>query len=471
MNINLYNLQPKQQEFANMFCKFRLFGGAKGWWKSYTMRAEAVRQCLSAPMVRWLVLRRTSPEIRENMVVPMMRELPNENTGFYKMNWSDWIMTFFNWSTIRFSYCRNMKDVLNYQGLEYDFICIEELTHWNEDEWKILMWCLRTSRKGIIPNFFGSTNPWWIGHHWVKRVFVDRNFTDDEDPSQFWFVPAFVWDNKILLETQPDYVKGLQSLPEKIKKAYLEGDWNVFDGQYFPEFRTALHVISPILPEGNVRKRIICLDYWYSAPSAVYWLALMTDWRIFCYRELYITQKTYFQLALQIKAMTKASEKIDAMVVDPAIVNKPSETTWTSGADEFKRAWFKIIPADNARISGWQVMRSCLQPFEDANTGEVDCRLKITSNCSNLIRTLPMLIHDKTDVEDIDTTQEDHAADGLRYWLKFLLWNPWSLADLQQINTLMNKRVENQVQKSKTMVLKKTSTSLQKKRWLLWMQF
>ncbi len=470
MQVNLYSLQPKQQEFANLFCKFRLFGGAKGGGKSYTMRAEAVRQCLSAPMVRWLVLRRTSPEIRENMVVPMMRELPNENTGFYKMNWSDWIMTFFNWSTIRFSYCRNMKDVLNYQGLEYDFICIEELTHWKEDEWKILMWCLRTSRMWIIPNFFGSTNPWWIWHHWVKRVFVDRNFTEDEDPEQFWFVPAFVWDNKVLLETQPDYVKGLQSLPEKLKQAYLEGDWNVFDGQYFPEFRTSLHVIDPVIPMVWVRKRIVCLDYWFTNPSAVYWLALMESWHIICYRELYVTNLTYFQLALRMKAMTKADEKIDAVIVDPAIVNKPSETTWTSGSDEFKRAWFKIIPADNARVSGRQVMRWMFQPFEDANTGQIDCRFKVTSSCSNFIRTVPMLIHDETDVEDINTDQEDHAADAVRYWLKFFAWKVWSLSDIQQINKMMNKRVENEMQKHKTgMNLKKSE--VRKSRGVLGMQF
>lgn len=138
---------------------YRLYGGQKGGGKSKAMRAECVGQCLSAPDIRGLVLRRTFPEVRENMIVPMQKELPAQTTGFYKYNVNDGIFTFYNGSTIRFSYCRNLQDVLNYQGLEYDFICIEELTHWKEEEWQILMGCLRTTRAGIIPNFFASTNP------------------------------------------------------------------------------------------------------------------------------------------------------------------------------------------------------------------------------------------------------------------------------------------------------------------------
>lgn len=454
--VHLYNLQPKQTDFANLFCKYRLFGGAKWGWKSYTMRSECVRQSLSAPMIRGLALRRTSPEIRENMVVPMMSELPSEKTWFYKMNWSDWIMTFYNWSTIRFSYCRNMKDVLNYQGLEYDFICIEELTHRTEEEFKILMWCLRTSRKWIKPNFFGSTNPWWRWHHWVKRVFIDRDFRTGENPDNYWFIPAFVWDNQVLMETQPDYVKDLEGLPDKVRRAYLEGDWNVFDGQYFTEYRDDLHVIPPVLPVIWVKKRIVALDYWYSAPSAVYWMCLMNDWRVIIYRELYVTWHTYYQLALKIKALTKTDEIIDAIVVDPAILNKPSETTWTSWSDEFKRAWFKVIGADNSRINGRQVFRWMLMPFENPNTNEIDARLKICSNCSNLTRTIPIMIHDKVNVEDIDTTIEDHAVDAVRYWLKYLAWDAWSLMDVKKVNDLLTKRLENQQQKYKNeIVLKK----------------
>lgn len=467
--LDLYPLQPVQQKFADSTARFRLMWGAKGWGKSYSIRAESVRQCLSASGVRWLALRRTSPEISENMIIPLQRELPPPRTWFYDFNKTDKIMKFFNGSTLRFSYCQNLADVMNYQGIEYDFIAIEELTHWDEIEWKLLMWSLRTTREGITPNFFASTNPGSRGHAWVKRLWIDRQFKEWENPASYSFTPARVWDNQILMQTQPEYVQMLQALPDKERRAFLEGDWNVFDGQFFTEFREDLHVVQPFIPRDWIKRRIICLDYGYTNPSAVYWLAQDNQDNVTCYRELYTTNKTYRQLALQIKAMTPADEIIDTTIVDPAIVNKPSETTWTSWSDEMKAAWLKVKGADNARISGWQVVRQFLQPYQDPNTWQMTAALKITSNCSNLIRTLPSLVHDKTNVEDIDTKLEDHAADGLRYWLKYLGARKGSFADMKTLNEVFNKKFQQEVSKQSFFVKKPTIGRTPN--WILTMEF
>lgn len=143
----------------------------------------------------------------------------------------------------------------------------------------------------------------------------------------------------------------LQALPDKERRAFLEGDWNVFDGQFFTEFREDLHIIAPIVPREGIKRRIISLDYGYTNPSAVYWMAQDNQDNVTIYRELYTTKKTYRQLALQIKAMTPDDEKIDTTIVDPAIVNKPSETTGTSGKEEMQAAGLKVKGADNARVS------------------------------------------------------------------------------------------------------------------------
>lgn len=463
-------LQPVQLKFWKSRAKYRLFGGAKGGWKSHWMRAEAVKQCLSARNIRGLMLRRTSPEIRENMIVPLQMELPPEKTWFYNYNKTDSIFKFHNWSTIRFSYCQNLADVMNYQGIEYDFIGIEELTHWDELEWKMLMWSLRTTRKWIKPNFFASTNPWSRWHGWVKRLWIDRNFKEGENPAEFDFIPARVWDNQILLETQPEYIRSLQMLPEKERRAFLEGDWNVFDGQFFTEFRESLHIVPPFVPRTWIKRRIICLDYWYTNPSAVYWLAQDNQWNVTAYRELYVTGKTYKQLALMIKAMTPADEECEIAIVDPAIINKPSETTWTSWKDEMQAVWLKVKGADNSRVSGWQNFRQYLQPFEDPNTHEITAAFKITSNCVNLIRTLPTLVHDKTNVEDLDTKLEDHAADAIRYWLKELGARRTSLSDIRSMNEAFNKKLQQEVSKT-TSFLHKKPTIWKSKGWILTMQF
>lgn len=400
----LYDLQLKQRKFADTFVKYRLYWGAKWGGKSYAMRAECVKQCLSAPNVRWLALRRTFPEIQENMVIPMQMEVPLQ---LWEKVWN--VFKFKNGSTLRFSHCNHFKDVLKYQGVEYDFICIEELTHWGEDEFKMLMSSLRTSRDGIVPNFFGSTNPWWIWHAWVKRLFIDRDFNKWERPENYAFIPAKVYDNQVIMETMPDYVEALDSLPEMERRAYRDGDWDVFKWQYFKDFRREIHTIEPVIPK-NVKRRIIALDYWYSAPSAVYWMSLMSDDTVIVYRELYQTELTYKQLALKIKAMTPELEKIDCIMVDPAIVNKRSETTWTSGSEEMAKVWLQVRWADNARIKGWTVLRQALQHKIDPNTQEITAQLKITTNCENLIRTLPIMIHDETNIEDLNSAVEDHAC-------------------------------------------------------------
>lgn len=440
MQIQLYPLQKKQEVFANTFAKYRLYGGAKGGGKSYAMRAECVRQCLSAPNVRGLALRRTSPEILENMATPMRVELPNR---LFTFNQQSSTMRFVNGSTLRFSYCRNLKDVLNYQGIQYDFICIEELTHWTEAEFRILMGCLRNPDPNIMPNFFASTNPGGIGHAWVKRLWIDRDYNDKEKPDEYAFIPAKVWDNQVLLDGQPDYLDTLQSLPDTERRAYLEGDWDVFAGQYFKSFRRDIHVVDPFSPMNKfVKKRIVALDYGFSNPSAALWLAKMNDGSVVCYRELYETQLTYRDLAAKINALTPSDEKIDAIVVDPAIVNKPSETTGTSGSDEMRKEGLKVIPADNARIKGWQVVRQYLKPGEDPNSKQITADLKITSNCSNLIRTLPLMVHDTINVEDLDTKTEDHAPDALRYGLVYMGANTTSLGEVKSMNEAFMKTVE-----------------------------
>lgn len=468
--LNLYPLQPVQERASASTARFRLMWGAKGGWKSYWIRSESVRECLSARNVRWLALRRTSPEISENMIIPLQRELPPTRTWFYDFNKTDKIMKFFNGSTLRFSYCQNIADVMNYQGIEYDFIAIEELTHWTELEWKLLMWSLRTTRAWIKPNFFASTNPWSIGHQWVKRLFVNRDFREGENPEDYDFIPARVWDNEILMRTQPQYYQLLQALPDKERRAFLEGDWNVFDGQFFTEFRPDLHVVAPFVPMNWVKKRIICLDYWYAAPSAVYWLAQMNDDTVYAYRELYVKGKTYKQLAAQIMAMTPDNEKIDVTIVDPAILNKPSETTGTSWSDEMKAVWLKVKGADNSRVAGWQVFRQFLQPYEDPNTKKMCAWFYICSNCENLIRTLPEMVHDKVNVEDINTKLEDHAPDAVRYWLKYFGARTTSLSEIRTVNDVFNKKFEQEVWNIASFLQKKPTIKTSKG-WILSLEF
>lgn len=445
---NMYPLLPKQNEASKLHCKYRLYWWARWGWKSYWLRSEVAKIALSKPGLRWLVLRRTFPEVEWNTIVPLLWELPAE---LYTYNSSKWVMTFINNTTVKFSYCRNYQDVIKYQWIEYDFIAIEELTHWTYKEWRFLMGSLRSTKWLIEPNFFATTNPGWIWHSWVKRLWITRSFEKWEYPNEYWFVQAFVYDNPILMELDPTYVQSLESLPDTERRAFLEWDWDVFQWQFFKEFRREVHVTSPYIPLHW--KKIIALDYWYSAPSAVYWMNKSPHWKITIYRELYITEHTYKQLALRIKALTWANEKIEVVVVDPAILHKRNESDWLDASEIMQPLLdWKIIWANNTRNTWWTQMRTALQIFKDWNSWKNNSILEICENCRDLIRTLPEQVHDQIKVEDLDTKWEDHACDAVRYGLMYLWVDKWSFADIKDINEWLMKEKK---EKRKSSFLKK----------------
>lgn len=438
-------LHERQRQFADTEARYRLYGGAKGWGKSHAMRAECVKQCLSAPGIRGAAFRRTYPEIEENMINPIRLELPG---SVYQYHESKHVMRFLNHedknmcSTLKFAYCQTKKDVYKYQGIEFDFICIEELTHRTYDEFLILMWCLRTSKSNVITNAFFSSNPGNIGHARVKRLFIDRDFKGTEKPENYKFIPAKVWDNPTIVNNNPEYVDDLKNLPEVLRKAYLDGNWDVFEWQFFREFNRDIHVVEPYIPktEDGVKKRIVAIDFWYLKPSAVYRMALMNSWKVVIYRELYATELTHRQLALRIKAMTPADETIDKYLWDPAAINKRSESNAVTAKQEFSKVWIPLHAANNSRIAWWNLMREYLKVYQDHNTGELTSDLQITANCLNLIRTLPDQIHDKTKVEDLDTDNEDHAVDSTRYWLADLWRMSKSMSEVKSLNDELSKK-------------------------------
>jgi phage terminase large subunit len=293
-----YKPFPAQQVFHDGKFTFRLYGGAAGGGKSRALRAEAVRMATSRKdgvAINGLVLRKTYSELEKAIIRPLLQEISNTE---YTFNSSDHKMVFKNGSTIDFGHCQYDKDVIKYQGAEYDFIAIDELTHFSEYAFKFLMSRLRTTKPGVKPSFFGTTNPGGIGHLWVKRLWIDRDFGAKENPDDYIFYPARVYDNPALIDNDPEYVSRLEALPETERRALLDGDWNVFDGQYFDEWRDELHVIDPFqIPAGA--RRIICVDYGYAAPSAVLWLAEFNE-KIYCYRELYENRLTYKMLSEKI---------------------------------------------------------------------------------------------------------------------------------------------------------------------------
>ena len=253
----------KQKLFFASRARYTAYGGARGGGKSWALRRKLVALCLRYPTIRCLLVRRSYAELKANHVDPLLREY----AGLIQYRESDKRLDFPNGSSISLGYCSSNRDVLRYQGQEYDIIAIDEATQLNEYQFSIFKACLRGV--GNVPRrMYLTCNPGGVGHAWVKRLFIDRAFRPDEDPSDYRFIPAQVYDNPVLTAADPDYVRQLESLPGKLRDAWLLGRWDVFEGQFLPEFRPEIHVAESDEIPGELRY-FAALDYGFDMLAAL----------------------------------------------------------------------------------------------------------------------------------------------------------------------------------------------------------
>ena len=399
---------PKQEAFFLAEARHIGYGGARGGGKSWAMRRKFVLLAFRYPGLKLLLLRRTLPELYENHVLPLLGELH----GAVDYQSTQRAFLFPNGSRIKLGYCDRETDVFQYQGQEYDVIGLEEATHFTESQMQFLTTCNRSVRTDFSPRMYYTCNPGGVGHAWVKRLFIDRDYRRSERAEDYVFIPAKVTDNPILLERDPQYLETLQNLPGTLRKAYLDGSWDVLEGQYFQEFDRSIHVVKPTeLPKEW--KRFRAMDWGYNDPCCVLWFAIAPEGKLFVYRELYLRRTLSSEIAKRVRTLSEG-EHIAYTVASPDAWQqrglKGAEGTCI--AEVFSKNGVPLIPADNARIPGWQRVRENLAPGAD---GEPN--LRIFETCRNLIRTLPALTYDAHDLEDVSDLSEDHAPEALRYGL------------------------------------------------------
>ena len=397
---------PKQQAFFLSTAPHTAYGGARGGGKSWAMRRKLVLLALRYPGLNELLLRRTLPELQENHVLPLLKEL----SGCVSYHQTQRCFTFPNGSRIKLGYCDKEADVFQYQGQEYDVIGMEEATHFTESQMQFLTTCNRSTRGDFAPRMYYTCNPGGPGHEWVKRLFIDRRYGPGERAQDYAFIPARLTDNRVLMDRDPGYYQKLLRLPEHLKRAYLDGDWDVLSGRYFPEFSQRLHVKAPFaIP--TWWRRFRAMDWGYNDPCCVLWLAVSPEGQIIVYRELYVRQMLSSQVAKKVRELT-GGEKMAYTVASPDAWQQRGLPGAQGDciADVFQKNGVPLIPADNRRIHGWQRLRECLAPGADGAPG-----LVIFEGCRELIRTLPLLTYDERDHEDVSDRCEDHAPEALRY--------------------------------------------------------
>lgn len=412
------NFQPKQKEAELAVDKFDyvFYGGSAGPGKSYFLRKYPIKFLIKnwhktgLKGIRAGLFCEDYPALHDRHLSKIPYEFPNY-LGTYKAQQHEFILhDHLGGGVIAF---RNLDDPSKYLSSEFALIEVDELTKNPKETFDFLR--LRKRWPGIErTKFIGASNPGGVGHDWVKQLFIERNFPLEEtEKEQFHFIKALPQDNKYLPET---YYNTLGSLPEKLRKAYRDGNWDVFEGQYFGEWDLNQHVIQPFtIPE--TFKRFRAYDHGREAPATCGWYALDYDGRVYKYREFYAKGLNVDQIANEINRLSQ-NETYDYSVADPAIFANIGYTDKFGGqtiAESFAHRGIQFLPASNRRIDGWNLMHQYL--YWDVNKKPL---LQYFNTCYNSIRTIPSLIHDEYKLEDVDTKGEDHAADTDRYFLMSL---------------------------------------------------
>jgi phage terminase large subunit len=328
-------------------------------------------------------------------------------------------MYFVNGSVIKFGHFQSYQaGDAEYRGQEFDWIFIDEATQFTEDEFRLLGGCLRGVNN--IPKYFRlSCNPGGVGHYWVKRIFIDRDFKTDsenpeenEDPRDYDFIFARVEDNTAYMHSKDgkEYLKMLSQLPESIREAHRRGNWDAIGGNYFPEFTVANHTCKPFAIPAHW-KRYRAFDYGLDM-FACLWIAVDESGRSYVYREYQKDNLIVSDAAEQAIQNTGISEKITATFAPPDMWNRQKDSG-KSMAELFMLNGLPIIKANNNRVQGWLQVKEFLKPMGDGKPA-----LVIFDTCNGLIESLREIQADETNPNDCakEPHKITHISDALRYY-------------------------------------------------------
>lgn len=405
-------ITERQEEFLNATATEVLYGGSAGGGKSYGQVLDAMIYALKYPGSKQLILRRTFPELDKSIIRTALMVFPREIFSFQQ---TSRVGRFVNGSLIDFGYCEAENDVLRYQGLEYDVIRFDELTHFTEFQYLYLMSRLRGANS--FPKMMkSSTNPGSIGHAWVKARFIDPAPAGDVFEVELpggrkisrQYIKATVYDNIFLMREDPAYIDRLMALPEKQRKALLEGNWNIFDGVRFTSFDENVHVTDPFeIPQGWRRYRAI--DYGLDRLACL-WIAVDSDRNAYVYKAISISNLIISDACKAIKEMT--DEEIYATLAPPDLWSR-DQVTGKSRAMQFADYGVPLLKVSNDRAAGWSCVDELLKVRDNGRA-----KLKIFRNCHDLIKNLPQLQIDPKKPDDVMTEPHNitHDPDALRYF-------------------------------------------------------
>lgn len=430
----LYVPSPRQTEWHEAIYDPRwrrlLFGGAAGPGKSRMLREALYLLARQVPGLHALLLRRTFKDLEQSHLRFMPYELEQRGAGWKN---TERLAYFLHDngppSLIRCGHMETDADVQNYLSTEYDVIVPDELVTFGQDAMLELFARARTTnpamialRGSVAEDYDGAlvvsaSNPGGRGGAWVKDFFIDHAPDPEEFPDylpeQWGFFPAYLRDNPYIKIA--GYTQSLGALRDSRKRQLLDGDWTVFEGQFFEEFRPTRHLVDcgQIGPDCT---RFLSMDWGWNAPGVVLWWVVLPDGHYHIEDEYKfngeIGQKVTVQAVathLHTRCLEKGLPHVPVCWTDPACWQHTGQIG-ESIAETFLRYRIPVAKANNDRVNGWQRVHELFRTAPDGRPW-----LTVGPRCVYLLRTLPTQLQSKTNPDDMDTTGDDHACDALRY--------------------------------------------------------
>jgi len=434
------------------------FGGARGGGKTDGVLGKwAIKERRYGRHLNAVMFRRTTVSAED--AIERSKEIYGPLGGKFNESKLRWKMP--NGGRVSFAYLDSIQDANEYQGRNVTDAWVEEAGQYESATPIDRLFGVLRSSAGVPAQLVLTANPGGAGQHWLRDRYrlhpfprnplkLERLLANGQT-HHVAVIPSRITDNRILCERDPDYINRLHMVGgPQLVKAWLEGDWTAIEGAFF-DCWSQKNILAPFtVPHEWLKFR--SADWGSFAPFSIGWWAVVQDdyvagnlsgavrklprGALVRYREWYGLGGGKGKLTAEAVGdgivSRETSDKIDYGVLDPSAF---AEDGGPSIAERINNVLVRnrrvpFRPADNSRVAatagtqrrgamgGWDQMRQRI-------IGEHDMpMLYVFETCTNSIRTVPTLQHDPARAEDVDTSQEDHCADDIRYacmsrpWLK-----------------------------------------------------